>query len=53
MHDFLFALEEKRNDVSVFVGQCNVAEMSDGLQGEIFTEDGWYERFSQHREEGI
>ena len=52
MHDFLFAIQES-NDIDsglkVFMDGENVAELSDGLHGEIFTEDGWIERFSRYK----
>jgi len=53
IHDFLFALEEKREGIQVLIDGVDLADASDGLQGEIFTEDGWFERFSQHKEVGI
>lgn len=52
MHDFLFAVQES-NDIDsglkVFMDGENVAELSDDLHGEIFTEDGWIERFSRYK----
>ncbi len=53
IHDFLVAIEEKREGVSVQINGRNIAQDSDGLNGEIFTEDGWFEKFSQHKENGI
>jgi hypothetical protein len=53
VHDFLFALEENRHGVSVSINGQDISGISDGLQGEIFTEDGWFEKFSQHKENGI
>ncbi len=53
VHDFLFAIGESRENVEIHVNGKNVTELSDGLQGEIFTEDGWFEIFSQHKEKGI
>lgn len=53
IHDFLFALQEETEgggSVVVRVGGKNVAALSDGLHGELFTEDGWYARFSAHGE---
>ena len=53
LHDFLFALQERadfENDIQVMVDGKNVAEISDGLQGEIFSEDGWFARFSAYGE---
>lgn len=52
IHDFLFTLQEK-GDVRILVGGTDVTQLSDGLNGEIFSEDGWFERFSQHKEAGI
>ena len=52
IHDFLFAIQAS-NRVKVLVDDMNVVDLSDGLNGEIFTEDGWFERFSQHKESGI
>ncbi|MDH5728645.1 MAG: hypothetical protein OEZ58_06620 [Gammaproteobacteria bacterium] len=53
IHDFLFALEEGRNNIKVLVNETNVSEVSDGLQGEIYTADGWFEKYSQHKENGL
>ena len=53
LHDFLFALQEHYdfdNEISVFVEGKNVVELSDGLQGELFSEDGWFARFSAYGE---
>lgn len=49
VHNFLFALQENheiKNDIQVIVDGINVAEISNGLHGEPYTEDGWYTRFS-------
>ena len=43
-HDFLSAIQEKNDlegDIKILVGQINIAGESDGLNGEIFTENGW------------
>jgi hypothetical protein len=54
IHDFLFALQDEtdRNDgnIAVTVAGQNIATMSDGLQGELFTEDGWFARYSTYGE---
>ncbi|MDQ0062696.1 hypothetical protein [Paenibacillus harenae] len=50
IHDLLFALQEAHDNnekIDVFVDGVNVAEVSDGLQGELFTKNGWYHRFSK------
>ena len=51
MHDLLFAFHEfhdsgKGPDIT-FDGKA-VASMSDGLQGEIFSDDGWIKKYSKH-----
>jgi len=53
IHDFLVAIEEEREGVSIQIGGKNIAGESDGLNGEIFTGDGWFDKFSQHKENGI
>ncbi len=52
MHDFLFAIQESDNldtGLKVYMDNKNVAELSDGLHGEIFGEEGWIHRFSRHK----
>lgn len=56
IHDFLFALQEETDtggQVQVTVNGENVAKLSDGLQGELFTEDGWFSKYSAHGEPGV
>ena len=53
IHDFLFALQEQSDSggrIAVLVDGSSIAENSDGLHGELFTEDGWFARFSAHGE---
>ena len=52
IHDFLFAIQESK-DIKVLANDKNVVELSDGLNGEIFSEDGWFEIYSQHNAKGI
>lgn len=50
-HDFLYALEERNNneeDITIYIDGENLAEMSDGLNGELFGKDGWLQKFSDH-----
>lgn len=50
MHDLLFALQEEADAdgfVRVLVDGTEVTKLSDGMHGEIFTEDGWIARFSK------
>ena len=54
IHDFLFAIEEQadfENDIQIIVNEENIVEMSDGLQGELFTQDGWFEKYSKFKGE--
>ena len=49
LHAFLFAVQEQTDldgPIAITVRGENVARMSDGLQGELVTEDGWFARFS-------
>jgi len=55
VHDFLFALQESsdmNNDVQIVIDGHNIGELSDGLQGELYTEDGWYSKYSGFGENG-
>ncbi len=55
IHDFLFALQvscDLNRGIQVIVNGQNVAELSDGLNGEPYTEDGWYARYSSFGENG-
>jgi len=52
MHDLLSAIQENNNldnTVKVIVDGQNITDVSDGLQGEIFGDDGWIERFSRYK----
>jgi hypothetical protein len=51
MHDFLFALQEQADDdgsIRLTVDGVEVAKESDGMHGEIFSDEGWIARFSQY-----
>lgn len=53
VHDFLFSLQENLdfdNNIQIHVEGKNIAELSDGLHGELFTEDGWKAKYSVHGE---
>ena len=55
MHDFLFSIVEHHdfdNSILVLVDGHDVAELSDGLHGEQFTEDGWIAKFGAYSETG-
>ena len=53
LHDFLFAIEEIQDELEISVNGEKILDSSDGLQGEIFTEDGWLAKFSNYGEDGI
>lgn len=49
MHDFLFALQEASDanqGIEIRVDGENVASLSDGLHGEIFSDEGWITEYS-------
>jgi hypothetical protein len=51
LHDFLFALSEAHDagqGIAVVVDGQDVAALSDGLQGEPYSEEGWLARFSKY-----
>lgn len=50
MHDILFAFQEahdNKSGIEIIVDGQPIAELSDGLHGEIFGEKGWIVRFSK------
>jgi len=48
-HDFLFSVQND-DDLKVFLDEFNVAEISDGLHGELFGNEGWIRKFSYYNE---
>jgi len=51
IHDFLFAVSEQvdfDNDIQIKVDKKNIVDISDGLAGEIYGEDGWFTKFSKY-----
>ena len=56
LHNFLAMIEEYE-DINVEVvtngERGNIRELSDGLAGELYTEDGWISKFSKERYEEI
>jgi hypothetical protein len=54
MHDLLFALQEESDTdgaIRFFVDGKEVAKLSDGLHGEIFSDEGWIVRYSSYLSE--
>jgi hypothetical protein len=47
-HDFLLAVHA-REDIQIKVDGENIVELSDGIHGEPYSEDGWYARFSKYK----
>ena len=48
MHDFLFALQEI-NDIQILVDGQNIVELSDGIHGEAYSNEGWFSKYSKHK----
>ncbi|KAF2330383.1 hypothetical protein [Flavobacterium ginsenosidimutans] len=51
IHDFLFSLQELadfENNIQILVNGKNIVELSDGIHGESYSEDGWNAKFSQY-----
>lgn len=49
MHDFLFALQEI-SDIQIVVDGQNIVELSDGIYGEAYSDDGWFAKYSRFNE---
>ncbi len=47
MHDFLFALQEKDN-IQILVNGEDVVQLSDGLHGEAYSDEGWFAKYSKY-----
>ncbi|WP_248804786.1 hypothetical protein [Pseudomonas sp. MWU13-2100] len=45
--NFLDMIEQHEDNIKLIVSNKNINEISDGLSGELLTEDGWIERFSK------
>jgi hypothetical protein len=52
IHDFLFALQEQAdfdNDIQILVDGKNIVELSDGIHGEAYSDEGWFAKYSNHK----
>jgi len=49
IHYFLWMFERSDNFKIHFVDGSNLAELSDGLSGELYTDDGWIKKFSNYQ----
>ncbi len=45
MHNMLFMIEE-HEEINIIYDTEDIEERSDGLSGELYTEDGWIEKYS-------
>lgn len=50
LHNMLCMLEDNP-EIEVNINDENINEVSDGLAGELYTEDGWIQRFTKERYE--
>ncbi|MFC0779273.1 hypothetical protein [Flavobacterium sp. HJSW_4] len=51
IHDFLFAIQELsdfENNIQILVNGQNIVELSDGIHGESFSDDGWNAKYSEY-----
>lgn len=48
IHNMLCMLEDNE-DFALIKDSENIAELSDGLSGELYTEDGWISKYSEQR----
>ena len=48
LDSFLFMVEQ-HEDIGLLYDNINLNEESDGLSGELYTEDGWIEKYSSQR----
>lgn len=47
IHDFLFALQEQ-SEIQILSDGENVVELSDGIHGEQFSDEGWFAKYSKY-----
>ena len=48
IHNILCMVEDS-DDISILYDGEDISETSDGLAGELYTEDGWIEKYSSQR----
>jgi hypothetical protein len=56
LHDVLFNLYEENNfenRIKLLVDGYDAVEISDGIHGEQYGEDGWIQKFSQYKDEEV
>ena len=47
--NLLCMMDDYADDIKVQIGKENLSEISDGLAGELYTEDGWIQKYSNQR----
>lgn len=47
IHDFLFAIQDV-NHIQILVEGKNIVDLSDGIHGESFSDEGWNAKFSKY-----
>ncbi|EFS6814276.1 hypothetical protein JR617_000290 [Listeria monocytogenes] len=47
LFNILTMFEQSEDKLTLLANHENIIEASDGLAGELFTEDGWISKFSQ------
>lgn len=54
IYNFLWMLEDNEDEIELIYSdetkKININQLSDGLSGEIFTEDGWIAKYSKYKE---
>ena len=56
IHGFLFAISEQADfddEIQIIVDKQNITELSDGLHGEPYGEEGWNKKFSKYKPENL
>jgi hypothetical protein len=52
IHDYLFAVQSSlESEVKFTANGVDLSDLSDGLHGELFGQNGWIGRFSQYKNE--
>ncbi len=49
LDNMLCMMDDYADDINVKVDGENISEISDGLAGELYTEDGWIQQYSTQR----
>ncbi|MEZ3428796.1 MAG: hypothetical protein K1W36_00600 [Lachnospiraceae bacterium] len=52
LHNILWMVEQEE-DITLSFKEINLKDESDGLSGELYTEDGWIQKYSLQRYEEI